>query len=232
MLSYQEIVPDIIAIKDGNVWMYLVKGRERAVLIDTGFGELSLETTVKALYDNHVIVCHTHTHHDHIGGDIFFSELYVAKEETDVIQNYLEMHHKSCHIHTLTGGQMIDLGNRKLEIIRLPGHTPGSLGFLDRKAKVLFSGDCISDRTIYMCLQGANLDSYRKSLIWIVAHQEWYDTILGCHGTPIQCIAQAETQIKCLELYKEGKIKCEDARTYTGENVKKIVYKEASFFVR
>ena len=31
---------------------------------------------------------------------------------------------------------------------------------------------------------------------------------------------------------KEGKIKCEDARTYTGENVKNIVYKEASFFVR
>ncbi|MFR5701374.1 MAG: MBL fold metallo-hydrolase [Eubacterium ramulus] len=81
MLSYQEIVPDIIAIKDGNVWMYLVKGRERAVLIDTGFGELSLETTVKALYDNHVIVCHTHTHHDHIGGDIFSLNYMLQKKK-------------------------------------------------------------------------------------------------------------------------------------------------------
>lgn len=37
-------------------------------------------------------------------------------------------------------GDVIDLGNRPLEIIELPGHTPGSIGILDVKTRALFAG--------------------------------------------------------------------------------------------
>jgi glyoxylase-like metal-dependent hydrolase (beta-lactamase superfamily II) len=38
-------------------------------------------------------------------------------------------------------GQVFDLGGRKLEVIDLKGHTPGSVGLLDREDRILYSGD-------------------------------------------------------------------------------------------
>ncbi len=47
--------------------------------------------------------------------------------------------------HYVKGGDLIDLGDRKLSIIHLPGHTPGSIGLWDETNGVLFSGDVIYD---------------------------------------------------------------------------------------
>ncbi|MBW9152261.1 MBL fold metallo-hydrolase [Clostridium estertheticum] len=41
-------------------------------------------------------------------------------------------------------GHVFDLGERELEVMYLPGHTNGSIALLDRKNRVLFSGDTIS----------------------------------------------------------------------------------------
>jgi len=47
----------------------------------------------------------------------------------------------------------IDLGNRKLEFIELPGHTPGSTAYLDRTTGELFCGDAITSSGILLTLQ-------------------------------------------------------------------------------
>lgn len=36
---------------------------------------------------------------------------------------------------------MFDLDGNKLEVVDLQGHTPGSIGLLDREARLLYSGD-------------------------------------------------------------------------------------------
>jgi len=55
----------------------------------------------------------------------------------------------------LDEGDVIDLGDAAYQVLHLPGHSPGSIGLLDVKAKVLFSGDALYD--------GALLDSLYHS---------------------------------------------------------------------
>ena len=43
----------------------------------------------------------------------------------------------------MTQGDIIDLGDRPLKIIDIPGHTPGSIAILDVKNRVLISGDSV-----------------------------------------------------------------------------------------
>jgi Zn-dependent hydrolases, including glyoxylases len=45
-----------------------------------------------------------------------------------------------------------NLGNRKLEIIELPGHTPGIVGLLDEKTGALLCGDAITSTGLLLGL--------------------------------------------------------------------------------
>lgn len=45
------------------------------------------------------------------------------------------------------GGDLIDLGDKELTVVHLPGHTPGSVGLWDETNATLFSGDVIYNRT-------------------------------------------------------------------------------------
>lgn len=44
-------------------------------------------------------------------------------------------------VETLLDGETIDCGERKLQVIHLPGHSPGSVSYYDQRDNVLFSGD-------------------------------------------------------------------------------------------
>jgi len=44
-------------------------------------------------------------------------------------------------LQTLAHGEIVDCGERKLKIIHLPGHSPGTIGFYDDQEGLLFSGD-------------------------------------------------------------------------------------------
>lgn len=42
---------------------------------------------------------------------------------------------------TVEDGEVIDLGGRHLEVLRVPGHAPDALSLLDRAHRILFTGD-------------------------------------------------------------------------------------------
>lgn len=46
---------------------------------------------------------------------------------------------------TVDDGDVIDLGDRRLTVLHLPGHTPGSIGLLDETTGALFTGDALYD---------------------------------------------------------------------------------------
>lgn len=48
----------------------------------------------------------------------------------------------------LKEGNLIEFGNIKLEVFETPGHTPGSIALLNRKEKILFSGDTLFENGI------------------------------------------------------------------------------------
>ena len=64
-------------------------------------------------------------------------------------------------------GDIIDLGERKLEVIHVPGHTPGSITLLDREERCLIGGDPVQiDGEIYMF--GLHRDMEAYVLAWSI----------------------------------------------------------------
>jgi len=67
-------------------------------------------------------------------------------------------------VATIDEGDRIDLGDRTLEVLHLPGHSPGSIGLWDRDNRVLFSGDAIYDGPLLDNLPGADKADYIATL--------------------------------------------------------------------
>lgn len=61
-------------------------------------------------------------------------------------------------------GDLFDLGNIVLEVIAVPGHTCGSVVFLDRRARAIYSGDACNSFTLLNLPDSATVESYREGL--------------------------------------------------------------------
>lgn len=84
-------------------------------------------------------------------------------------------------------GDSIDLGNRVLEVFETPGHSPGHIVLLDRKYRLLFSGDTVNNSIIIFNKEGGNLDeqkTYNHSLRKIWELEEHFDELLVGHEVP------------------------------------------------
>ena len=64
---------------------YLLIGKARALLIDTGLGIRNIAEVVASLTDKPVTAIATHVHWDHIGGHRYFPDFYVHESELDWI---------------------------------------------------------------------------------------------------------------------------------------------------
>ncbi|PSL37051.1 glyoxylase-like metal-dependent hydrolase (beta-lactamase superfamily II) [Labedella gwakjiensis] len=61
-------------------------------------------------------------------------------------------------------GYTIDLGDRRLTVLHLPGHSPGSVALFDEHDGALFSGDVVYDDVLFDELDGADQAAYVRSL--------------------------------------------------------------------
>jgi glyoxylase-like metal-dependent hydrolase (beta-lactamase superfamily II) len=61
-------------------------------------------------------------------------------------------------------GDVIDLGDRALEVLHLAGHTPGSAALFDRSRGLLFSGDVVYDGTLLDELPESDIADYVDSM--------------------------------------------------------------------
>ena len=62
------------------------------------------------------------------------------------------------------GGDVIDLGDRQLLVVHLPGHTPGSIGLYDEANGALFSGDAIYDGGLIDTLPESDIVEYVRTM--------------------------------------------------------------------
>ena len=77
-------------------------------------------------------------------------------------------------------GNVIDLGRRKLECIHTPGHTDGSICFLDRDNRILFSGDTVNNSIILMRQPDNNtvlIEKFCRTLKKLWAYEKYFDRL-------------------------------------------------------
>ena len=65
-------------------------------------------------------------------------------------------------------GDLVDLGDRRLRVLHLPGHSPNSIGLLDERDGLFFSGDAIYDDTLIDDLADSDRAAYRATMARII----------------------------------------------------------------
>jgi glyoxylase-like metal-dependent hydrolase (beta-lactamase superfamily II) len=61
-------------------------------------------------------------------------------------------------------GDAVDLGDRRFEVLHLPGHSPGSIGLWEAASGTLFSGDAIYDGILIDDLPTSDVADYLRTM--------------------------------------------------------------------
>jgi len=165
--------------EDGTVRFFLLTGSERALLLDSGKNAPEARALAQALTDLPLSLMNTHADPDHISGNAAFPTCRMHPAEEP---NY-RAHGGSGELIPVQEGEVFDLGGRPLEVIHLPGHTPGSIVLLDRRARILYSGDSVQDSVIYMFGFRRDCAAYVNSLQRLNTMTDRFDSIRPCHGS-------------------------------------------------
>ena len=166
-------------LDDEGVRIFVLAGTERALVIDTGRSGIDVKALVTGVTSLSFALLNTHADPDHIAGNVQFSSFFMHPSEGFY---YYTLQKMTGSMLPVWDGARMDLGGRPLEIIHLPGHTPGSVTVLDRNSRSLIGGDPIQlHGTIYM--QGIHRDfhSYVCSLRRLSARDD-FDRIYPSHA--------------------------------------------------
>lgn len=166
---------------DGHTWegnghlcynesVYIVEGSERALLIDAGTKIANLDEIVAQITEKPVTLVATHVHPDHTGSAIgLFDEIWI--NAADMVNVESVMPDYKGKIRYLHDGQVFDLGDRQIEVVFTPGHTPGSTTFFDKEAGYGFSGDAFGSTNL---LLSTNFSTLICTTSRIAAYMEKY----------------------------------------------------------
>ncbi len=147
------------ALEMETVRAFLVTGESGAVLIDTGAGGVDIAAAVASCTSLPVRVVNTHAHYDHISGNSAFDMQFVHPLEMSLLQK------AGFSPRPIGDGFGLDLGGRILQVVTLPGHSPGGIGLWDSDAGLLFAGDTVlRGQPVLLCLDGSSLEAYARSL--------------------------------------------------------------------
>lgn len=171
---------NIWAIDQVMVRSFLIVGKEKALLLDTGAANVDLPALVRSVTTLPLVVVHSHGDGDHTENDSKFPVIYAHPDEYPVIRRFRpDLNTELLPIHE---GDTFDLGGILLEVLEAPGHTPGSICLLDRENRILFSGDSLGHGPVFLFGDHRDIHTYRKTLDALEAIPD-YDTIYPCHNT-------------------------------------------------
>jgi hydroxyacylglutathione hydrolase len=184
--------------------MGLVIGSKKAALIDTGLGLADLRKFVSQFTSLPIIVLNTHGHVDHVGANQLFDLSYITREDepamlkanrAERLKGYMQfmegnaemiafaeksmISDKPFKYDFLKDGDRVDLGGVELEVVAFPGHSPGSVAFIDRRDNVAFCGDSILFRVLLGDRE--KLAQWLKSLDNFAEKTKGIDTIVNGH---------------------------------------------------
>lgn len=198
--------PYVHRIFSSNI--YHLRGRDADLVIDFGMGLAPLKVALGVSSVQEPIALATHSHADHVGtfhefpvrlGHAaeagIFSSMDDAHTGADLFRRLPEpvirqpsdgwsVGDYRIHPAPLTGlvgeGDIVDLGDRGLQVLHLPGHSPGSIGLLDEARGLFFSGDAIYDGALVDDLPSSDKVAYRQTMERLLRLD--VRLVLGGHG--------------------------------------------------
>ena len=167
-------------------FLYLLFGHDKALLFDTGAGRIDVAPTVDTLVRAwlarngrpalNLVVAHSHAHGDHVAGDSQF----VGRPRTTVVGR------DSASVRAFFGVRRwpndfgtIDLGERVLDVIPIPGHQPASIAVYDRRTGILLTGDTFYPGRLYVRDTTAFAESIDRLTAFVKTHTVTH--MLGAH---------------------------------------------------
>jgi glyoxylase-like metal-dependent hydrolase (beta-lactamase superfamily II) len=233
---------------------YLIVGRTRALLFDTGMGISVLKKITAELTKLPIIVLNSHTHDDHVGDNWEFDTVYgmntdftrknalgsreaaQAEITPDQICGSLPKAFDAKAYATrpwsisgyLHDGERFDLGGRVMEVVFTPGHTPDAIALIDRANGLLFTGDTYYPAPIWLFRPETDLDAYEASIQRLAKLAPEIKMVLGAHNVPV---AQPSVLLRLVDAFRavrEGKVQA------SKDSPGKVLYKvgDVSFLMR
>ena len=169
-------------------FLYLLFGKDRVLLLDSGAGGLKVRPTVEGviadwLAAHHrtaipLVVAHSHSHGDHRMGDVEFKD----RPDTTVVG--WTAPEVAAFFHIADWPRDIvkyDLGGRVLDVIPTPGHHPSHIMVFDERTRLLLSGDTLYPGRLYVPTD--QFATYRDSIDRVVAFTKTrrVSHVLGAH---------------------------------------------------
>jgi hydroxyacylglutathione hydrolase len=172
-------------------FMFLLFGRSRVLLLDTGATAnpqfFPLRRTVDSIIDGwlashphpdgyELLVLHTHSHTDHTAADHQFTgrpDTVVIGAKRDPAWRYFGFADRPEAV------AQVDLGGRVLDCLATPGHHEAAVTYYDRYTQILFTGDTIYPGRLYVF----NWTDFARSIDRLVGwcSQRPVTYLLGCH---------------------------------------------------
>lgn len=138
-------------------FIYLIFGREKALLLDTGAANVAIQEGVAGVMQRwlatsglssiELIVMHTHGHGDHTAGD---SQFIGQPNTTLVPASVSELQSFFGITDWPTEIVSYDLGGRILDMIPIPGHHESHIAVYDRRTRLLLTGDTLYPGRLYI----------------------------------------------------------------------------------
>lgn len=215
-------------LEDGFVRFFLLEGDEKAVMIDSGVNCPDAAELAKTLTDKPIILLNTHGDGDHTSGTAGFAEIYM--HALDYVHCEVDKRYPGTALAEVRDGDVIELGNRPLKIIHIPGHTKGSIAILDVKKRVLYAGDSVQKGHIFMFGDKRELAKYESSLAKLIAMQSEYGSIFASHDEYVVSGDYAEKVMAAWQKVQAGDIPFETVDMF-GSKVKSYTTADCGFFV-
>jgi glyoxylase-like metal-dependent hydrolase (beta-lactamase superfamily II) len=177
---------------------------EEVLLIDLGIGGSQLKAQVQAIVNLPIKVLFTHADRDHVGDAADFETRQMYPGETDYYESGAE---KPVVMQPIWEGDVIAVGSYRLEVIHIPGHTPGSIALLDREQRFLIGGDSVQKGPIFMFGKGRNFNALIASMEKLERYTDQIDVIYACHYDLANPVSMINTVKEGAEAMQAGKLK-------------------------
>lgn len=202
MIEYtaKKLGEDFYSIEEGGVRSFLVLGADKAMLVDTGMDGEGIREFAASLTDLPLMLVTTHADRDHTGGHRLFDETWMHPSEFELFR---EKSDSLIELLPLWGGDVIDLGSSKWEVILVPGHTPGSIALLDESGRLIV-GDSVQNGAVFMFGRGRNLDAFIASMEKLSKRAWEFTELYPSHDTIPVPPTKIADMLNGAKLLKEG----------------------------